>query len=158
MVYYSYCTCTNNNHNPYGTIRFVINNLGRKIIYRQTLNPGKTAVLRMLSYLGTATPKKERAGGNPTTGRLGGQVIFQSSSRPEGPPSFKCTRLAGTLGGPTWIWRFGVSSTEAQALHVRQGAPLLIHLPQLVSASAQLWGPQSSSGSRDVTPAQVTKA
>ena len=112
----------------------------------------------MLSYLATATPKKERAGGNPTTGRLGGQVIFQSSSRPEGPPSFKCTRLAGTLGGPTWIWRFGVSSTEAQALHVRQGAPLLIHPPQLVSASAQLWGPQSSSGSRDVTPAQVTKA
>lgn len=33
MVYYSYCTGINNNHNPYGTIHFVINNLGREIIY-----------------------------------------------------------------------------------------------------------------------------
>lgn len=26
-------TCINNNHNPYGTIHFVINNLGRESIY-----------------------------------------------------------------------------------------------------------------------------
>ena len=33
MAYYSHCTCINNNHNPYGTIHFVINDLGREIIY-----------------------------------------------------------------------------------------------------------------------------
>ena len=112
----------------------------------------------MLSYLGTATPKKEHAGGNPTTGRLGGQVIFRSSSRPEGPPSFKCTRLAGTLGGPTWIRRLGSHPQGPRHCMFGGQPPLLIHPPQLVSASAQLWGPQSSSGSRDVNPAQVTKA
>lgn len=33
VYYYSYCTCINNKHNPYGTIHFVIHNLGREIIY-----------------------------------------------------------------------------------------------------------------------------
>ena len=109
------------------------------------INPGKTAVLRMLSCLGPATPKKEGAGGSPTTGRRGGQVIFQSSSRPEDPPSFKCTRLAWTLGGPTWIWRLG-SHPQGSRHRISMGAPLLIDPPQLprLCLSPAL-GPQSSS-------------
>lgn len=74
----------------------------------------------MLSYLGTATPKKEGAGGNPTTGRLGGHVIFQSSSRPEGPPSFKCWTCLNCRRAHLDL-ETGVSSTGAQALHVQGG-------------------------------------
>ena len=37
--------------------------------------------------------------------RLGDQVLFLSSSGPEGPLSVVCTRLGWAVGGPTWIWR-----------------------------------------------------
>lgn len=40
MVYYSYCTCINNNRSPYGTIHFVINDLGREIIYGDKVGEG----------------------------------------------------------------------------------------------------------------------
>ena len=48
---------------------------------------------------------KKGAARNSSSRGLGDQVLFLSSSGPEGPLSVVCTRLGWAVGGPTWIWR-----------------------------------------------------
>ena len=48
---------------------------------------------------------KKGAARNSSSRRLGDQVLFLSSSGPEGPLSIVCTRLGWAVRGPTWIWR-----------------------------------------------------
>lgn len=48
---------------------------------------------------------KKGAARNSSSRRLGDQVLFLSSSGPEGPLSIVYTRLGWAVRGPTWIWR-----------------------------------------------------
>lgn len=102
-------------------------------------SPPVTEMLRVLSYLSGAPPRKELPGtgaaedtvilkwGNSKKGaartrstrRLGDQVLFLSSSGPDGPLSIVCRRLGWAVGGPTWIgrleshpWGTGQSSSK----------------------------------------------
>ena len=64
-----------------------------------------TTLRRVLSSTGGPTLRKDAGGGKPSTTRHGVHGAFQSSSSPESPPSFGCSRHGFTAGGPTWIWR-----------------------------------------------------
>ena len=63
----------------------------------------ETTMLRVPSYSGEATPRKEPARGNPSDRRLEEQGTFQSSSSPKNPLSFECTKFGWAVGEPACI-------------------------------------------------------
>ena len=63
----------------------------------------ETTMLRVPSYLGEVTPRKEPATGNPTKRRLEEQGTFQSSSSPESPLTFESTKFSWAVGEPACI-------------------------------------------------------
>lgn len=97
----------------------------------------------VLSSLGGATVRREAGGGNPTTRRRSAQGKFQSSSSPEAPPSFGCTRLGFCVGGPAGSWRRWARA-EGKG-HSRSKAGVLIGwhilLSFLLPTAVQLWDP-----------------
>ena len=125
---------------------------------RQIPTPPQTAMLSLPSYLGGETPRKEAARGNPATRRLGDQGTFQSSSSPEGPPSFLCPRLALAVGGPAWIWRLWSHPQGTRHSRSKGGSLAATSSPAPSAPGQPSLGTQARSGCRDVTPAQVTEA
>ena len=116
-----------------------------------------TTLRRVLSSTGGPTLRKDAGGGKPTTTRHGVHGAFQSSSSPESPPSFGCSRPGFTAGGPTWIWRLRARAEGSR--HARPlGQPIGWHvLPSSASPmTVHPWEPSQASGA--VTAAQVTVA
>ena len=76
------------------------------------------------------------------TRSLGDQETFQSSSGPEGPQSFACTRLGLAVRGPTWCWRLSAIWREPGTSGPRAGHMLALIPSSLSPMTVQPWKPR----------------
>ena len=119
---------------------------------KQIQSPAKTSRRGVLSYLGGGTLRKTVASGNCSTGSQGGQATFQ------GPSSSQGTRRGWAAGahlegppGGRGAMHSGPSTPDPSGARLLAPPPVPSAPPH---SSLRL---QSPSGSRDVTPLQVTR-
>ena len=74
-------------------------------------------------------------GGTPAERTRGAQGTFQSSSSPEVPPFFRCSRLDFSAGRPTWIPRLGTQPESKRHSRPIVGAHCLPHPPSFLSST-----------------------
>ena len=74
-------------------------------------------------------------GRTPAQRTRGAQGTFQSSSSPEVPPFFRCSRLDFSARRPTWIQRLGTQPESKRHSRSIVGAHCLPHPPSFLSST-----------------------
>ena len=105
---------------------------------RQIPSQADTTMLRVLSYVGEATPGKRLPLNSPPTGDSESRGLFKGFPA-DRVHALQCTGLGWAVGGPVWVWRCG-SSTGSFAV----GFTCWHHLPRRLHSTL------SSLGIRDV--------